>query len=162
MELCWLSQDDEKVIAQLQNETNESVSVESKFLIGCDGARSGVRKEIGVFYEGDVETKANFNVVFRAPGLADLVSHSPAIQYWVVNNDAPGLIGRLDLEDTWWMMCLGVDPVEGNANPEKCIHGMIGDEVPVEVLATDDWSARMLLANRYQSAAYFLQEMQPI
>jgi 2-polyprenyl-6-methoxyphenol hydroxylase-like FAD-dependent oxidoreductase len=151
-----LTQDDGKVIAQLQNETNETVSVESKFLVGCDGARSGVRKEIGLFYEGDVETKANFNVVFRAPGLANLVSQSPAIQYWVVNNEAPGLLGRLDLQDTWWMMCLGVDPVEGNANPEKYIHGMIGDKVPVEVLATDDWSARMLLANHYRSGRVFL------
>ncbi|MEH6994810.1 FAD-dependent monooxygenase [Neobacillus drentensis] len=151
-----LSQDNEKVIARLQNETNETVSVESKFLIGCDGARSNVRKEIGVFYEGDVETKANFNGVFRAPGLADVVSHNSAIQYWVVNNDAPGLMGRLDLKDTWWMMCLGVDPVEGNANPEKYLHGMIGDKVPVEVLATDDWSARMLLANHFQSGRVFL------
>lgn len=151
-----LSQDHEKVIAQVQDVTSETISAESKFLIGCDGSRSRVRKELGLFYEGDVETKSNFNVVFRAPGLANLVSHNPAIQYWVVNNAAPGLMGRLDLKDTWWMMCLGVDPAEGNANPEKYIHGMIGDEVPVEVLATDDWSARMLLANQFQSGRVFL------
>jgi len=155
-ELVSLTQDDHKVIAELKSETGETVTVESLFLIGCDGARSNVRRSIGIVFEGDVETRNNFNVVFKAPGLAEQVKHDRAIQYWVVNDVAPGLMGRLDLDETWWMMIIGVEQEDGEANPKKYIHGMIGEEVEVEVLATDAWSSRMLLANHYRNKRVFL------
>jgi len=31
------------------------------------------------------------------------------------------------------------------------VHSLIGDEMPVEIIATDKWNCRMLLADRYQS-----------
>jgi predicted acylesterase/phospholipase RssA len=38
-----------------------------------DGARSSVRAAIGVQYEGVSDSRPNFGVVFRAPGLAGVV-----------------------------------------------------------------------------------------
>jgi 2-polyprenyl-6-methoxyphenol hydroxylase-like FAD-dependent oxidoreductase len=151
-----LTQDDKKVTAHLVSDRKEHVTIETEFLIGCDGARSAVRKEIGIVYEGNVDSMPNFNILFRSVELAKRVPHDPAVQYWILNQEAPGLMGRLDLNDIWWMIVLGVDAEKGNTDPGKYIRGQLGGEVPLQVISTDEWSARMLLASRYRVGRVFL------
>ena len=115
-----------------------------------------VRDAMGARYEGSDSSRENFNVVFRAPDLADQVPHGPAVHYWVLNPDQPGLVGRLDLADTWWCIAQGVDPSTGEVNPERLVRNLVGAQVPLDVLATDVWRARMLLVDRYASHRMFL------
>jgi hypothetical protein len=79
------------------------------------------------------------------------VPHGPAIHYWVLNPDQPGLVGRLDLDGTWWGGGLGVDPVTETRTPEEIVQNLLGEKLEIEVLSTDAWRARMLLADRYAS-----------
>ena len=130
--------------------------IRAQYVIGCEGARSVVRDAIGARYEGTEASRPNFNIVFRASGLGDRVPHGPAIHYWVLNPDQPGLVGRLDLDETWWCIAQGVDVETGEADPERLVHNLVGAEVPVSVLATDAWLARMLLVDRYSSRRLFL------
>jgi len=55
-------------------------------------------------------------MVFTAPELATQVAHGPAVQYWVVNDRAPALLGPLDQDGTWWMIAFGVDAEHGAAH----------------------------------------------
>lgn len=130
--------------------------IRAQYVIGCEGARSVVRDAIGALYEGIEASRPNFNIVFRSSGLGDRVPHGPAIHYWVLNPDQPGLVGRLDLDETWWCIAQGVDVETGEANSEQLVHNLVGGEVPVSVLATDAWLARMLLVDRYSSRRLFL------
>jgi 2-polyprenyl-6-methoxyphenol hydroxylase-like FAD-dependent oxidoreductase len=130
--------------------------IRAQFVVGCEGARSVVRDAIGALYEGIEASRPNFNIVFRAPGLGGRVPHGPAIHYWVLNPEQPGLVGRLDLDETWWCIAQGVDVETGEADPERLVHNLVGGEVPVSVLATDAWLARMLLVDRYSSRRLFL------
>ena len=130
--------------------------IRAQYVIGCEGARSVVRDAIGARYEGIEASRPNFNIVFRSSGLGDRVPHGPAIHYWVLNPDQPGLVGRLDLDETWWCIAQGVDVETGEADPERLVHNLVGGEVPVSVLATDAWLARMLLVDRYSSRRLFL------
>jgi 2-polyprenyl-6-methoxyphenol hydroxylase-like FAD-dependent oxidoreductase len=151
-----IEQNDEKVIAHLRNDQSEEKIVQGVYLVGCDGARSAVRREMGIIYEGEADSLTNFNILFRSSDIAEKVPHDPAVQYWMINQHTPGLMGRLDLQDMWWMIVLGVDAETGNKNPEHYIHRMIGGKIPVEVVSTDEWSARMLLANRFRTGRVFL------
>jgi 2-polyprenyl-6-methoxyphenol hydroxylase-like FAD-dependent oxidoreductase len=130
--------------------------IQAEYVVGCEGARSVVRDAMGAHYEGTEASRPNFNIVFRAPGLGDRVPHGPAIHYWVLNPDQPGLVGRLDLDETWWCIAQGVDVETGEADPERLVHNLVGEEVSVSVLATDAWLARMLLVDRYSSRRLFL------
>jgi 2-polyprenyl-6-methoxyphenol hydroxylase-like FAD-dependent oxidoreductase len=130
--------------------------IHADYVVGCEGARSVVRDAIGARYEGTGDSRPNFNVVFRAPTLADQVPHGPAVHYWVLNPEHPGLVGRLDLTDTWWCIAQGVDAATGEANPELLVHNLVGADAPITVLATDAWQARMLLVDRYASQRMFL------
>jgi len=58
--------------------------VTADWVIGCEGARSVVREALHSRYDVIDEGRPNFSFVFRAPGLADLVAHGPAVHYWVL------------------------------------------------------------------------------
>ncbi len=46
------SQNDNGVTARLNRSTGESQLIEAKFLVGCDGAKSQVRQQLGLTFEG--------------------------------------------------------------------------------------------------------------
>ena len=131
-------------------------TVEAGYVIGCDGARSVVREAIGARLAGSADGRLNVNVTFRAPALAGQVPHGPAVQYWVLNPEQPGIVGRLDLDATWWCIANGVTQAAAEADPSSIVRAMTGSDGPVEVLATDAWNARMQLADRYARGRMFI------
>lgn len=131
-------------------------TVEASYVIGCDGARSVVREAIGARLDGSADGRLNVNVTFRAPALAGQVPHGPAVQYWVLNPEQPGIVGRLDLDGTWWCIANGVGQAAAEADPGSIVRAMTGSDGPVEVLATDAWNARMQLAGRYARGRMFI------
>ena len=97
--------------------------------------------------------------MFRSDALAARIPHADSVHYWVLNPNQPGVVGRLDLVDQWWCIAIGVDSERGDADPYALIRNLIGDEraeVPIEVIATDPWRARMQLAESYGSGRVFL------
>jgi 2-polyprenyl-6-methoxyphenol hydroxylase-like FAD-dependent oxidoreductase len=154
--LHTLQQRDDGVQATIVNEQGEQRQIEASYVLGCDGARSVVRASIGVHYVGTSDSRPNFGLVFRAPGLAERQPHGPAVHYWVLNPARPGLLGRMDLEDRWWLIANGVSAEAGQADPHTLITGLVGAEIEAEVLGTDPWTARMLLADRYRDGRVFV------
>ena len=144
------------VEATIVNEQGEQRQIRASYVLGCDGSRSVVRTAIGAHYVGTSDLRPNFGFVFRAPGLAEQLPHGPAVQYWVLNPAYPGVMGRMDMEDQWWAGVNGVSAETGQANPHALIHGLVGTEIDAEMLGTDPWTARMLLADRYRNGRVFL------
>jgi 2-polyprenyl-6-methoxyphenol hydroxylase-like FAD-dependent oxidoreductase len=151
-----LTSHDDGVRATLVNERGEQRQVEASYVLGCDGSRSVVRGAIGARYEGSSHSRPNFGMVFRAPGLAERQSHGPAVHYWVLNPACSGLLGRMDMEDLWWAIVIGVPAETGLSAPSALIDDLVGTTIDVEVLGTDPWMARMLLADHYRRGRIFL------
>ncbi|MGI8679625.1 MAG: FAD-dependent monooxygenase [Jatrophihabitans sp.] len=126
------------------------------YVVGADGARSLVRAAMGARYHGGDAGRPNLSVVFRSPGLAYHLIGSPALHYWVLNPHAPGVIGPLDLADTWWAIATGRPDNDPHPDPVAIVRAILGRDVPVEVMGTDPWQARALLADRYRSGRLFL------
>jgi 2-polyprenyl-6-methoxyphenol hydroxylase-like FAD-dependent oxidoreductase len=155
-----------RVIAVAQDEAEVRVSVEddagrrsllaAQYVLGCDGPRSVVRSQIGSTYVGELALRPNFGMVFQAPGLWDAVRHGPAVQYWIVNQRAPALMGPIDLEGTWWIIALGVDRQTGERRASEIIDAAAGAPVQAAVLSHDPWTARMQLVDRARRARVFL------
>ena len=100
----------------------------------------------------------NYNVVFRAPGLAEAHGHGPGIMYCQVNSDLPGLIGPMDEGDLWYFMPTGLAPdvTYTPAEAVEAIKRSTGIDLPYEVLSSDEWVASRLLADRYRNGRVFL------
>ena len=157
-EFAGFEQDAQGVEARLVDlESKRETRLRTEYLVGADGARSAVRELIGARMEGEYGLSRNFNVVFRAPGLAKAHPHGPAIMYWQVNGDSPSLIGPMDKGDTWFFMptqvCEGMTLSDLDA-PRR-IARATGIDMPYEVLSADQWVASRLLANHYSYRRVF-------
>ena len=152
-------QDADGVMATVRNlRSGAAHRVQCDYLVGADGARSVVRTAIGAEMVGQYGLSRNYNIVFRAPGLAEAHSHGRAIMYWQINADVPSLIGPMDVDDTWFFMPTNVPndfKVEGEAAADL-IRQATGIDLPYQILSTDEWVASRLIADRYSDGRIML------
>jgi 2-polyprenyl-6-methoxyphenol hydroxylase-like FAD-dependent oxidoreductase len=142
---------DAHVDVGLRDPAGAPVEARARYVVGCDGPTGVVRSAIGARYDGSSDSRSNLNLLFRAPGLADLVPHGPAVHYWVINQELSGVLGRFDLADTWWCGLAG-----DVTDPLPLVRKLIGADVPVEVRSVDHWTPRMLCADRFAGERVFL------
>ena len=145
-----VTQDEERVTATLRSDAGEETVV-ARYLIGADGARSMVRDAIGAKLEGRHGMSHSYNIIFRAPGLAEAHGHGPAAIYWQIGAQGLSAVGPMDEGDKWFFMPGGAKP--GTSLPADEAAALIaertGIDLPYEILSADSWSAHDLLADRY-------------
>ena len=136
----------------------EDLRIAARFLVGADGARSAVRELIGAKMEGQYGLSRNYNIVFRAPGLAQAHAHGAGNMYWQVNPVAPSLIGPMDVDDVWFFMPTRLP--DGFKITQESAAALIRDttgvDLPYEILSSDEWVASSLIADRYREGRIFL------
>ena len=138
--------------------SGEARQLRAAWLIGADGARSKVRDDIGAKMLGTYGLSRNYNIIFRAPGLAEAHTQGPAIMYWQVNAEVPSLLGPMDQGDLWYFMPskIGQDVTFTDAEAVAAIRASTGIDLPYEILSSDEWVASRLLADRYREGRAFL------
>src|SRR5580692_7180655 len=144
------------VLVTLCDLAGKAVSVAAEYVVGADGARSVVREQIGARYVGSTALRPNTGVVFRSRELVTAMPHRPAVQTWLLNRQTPGMMGPIDSRGLWWLIAFGVDSHSAQVDPRRLISGALGRELPVEVVSTDPWTARMELVDRCRSGRVFL------
>lgn len=158
-EMLDFEQDGQRVNARVRDTAaGRDFVVRSDYLVGADGARSSVREAIGAKMEGTYGLSRNYNVVFRAPGLAQAHKHGPAIMYWQVNAEVPSIIGPMDRGEKWFFMPTAVpkDAKFDVSTSPDLIRKATGIDLPYEVLSSDEWVASSLVADRYRDRRVFL------
>ena len=132
--------------------------VAAEYVVGADGGSSAVRRSLGLRLEGGSAELSNISILFRSASLASAVSLDPAVQYWVVGSETSGMVGPMDREGMWWAIVQGVDPSVTVTAGEAAamVSSLVGADVEIEVVATDPWTARMLLAPEYSRGNVFL------
>lgn len=151
-----IEQDDTGVTATARHADGTQRRVRGKYLVGADGSRSIVRREIGVRLSGRSHAVRNLQAIFTAPGLAQTHPQGRAVQYWVVNPEVNGLMGTLDTDDTWWAIIVDAPTDLDQDSLHHALHTMIGTEYPIQIHSMDPWQARMLVADRYRDNRCFL------
>ena len=131
------------VDVQVCDPTGALSAIRTRFLVGADGARSVVRAEMGATYQGSTGLRPNTGVVFRSDELGAVDPHDPAVQTWVLNQQTPGMMGPIDRQGLWWLIAFGVDGTAPDLDVRRLVRGAIGQDLPVEVISTDPWTARM-------------------
>ncbi len=94
--------------------------------------------------------RPNLSILFRSPGLAERVPFGNGSHFWVMLPEAAGIMGRMELAATWWAFVQGLGVTSGERDPAGMVRALVGDDIPIEVLATDKWNCRMLLADHVQ------------
>lgn len=139
----------------------------ARFLVGADGARSGVRRALGIGYEGQRTADRPFlagqmyATYFRSAAVYDLIPHRRAWQYWAINPERRGMMLCLNGRDEFVHMTQlrpGEDPASlSDAAVKEIIRTAMGRPFELEIIAGSPWTAGLtLVAEKFQSGRVFM------
>jgi 2-polyprenyl-6-methoxyphenol hydroxylase-like FAD-dependent oxidoreductase len=154
-------QDDDGVSVTLLNlETQVSQTVRVKYVTGCDGGSSFVRKKIGAKLEGTEVIQRVQSTHIRAPELAKLLPGKPAWCYYSVNTRRCGTVFAIDGQETWLVHnhLHPDEPEFDSVDRDQSIRHILGVDASFkyEVITKEDWVGRRLLSNRFRDRRVFL------
>lgn len=126
------------------------------YVVGCDGAHSAVRRQLGIRYEGVEAIQQFVSTFLRSPELGRLAARDRAWTYWTYGRRIASLIA-IDGDSLWLNhVAFAPDhPTEGE-DPEELLREAVGKSVEHEVLGVVRWTGRRLVAQRYRSGRVFL------
>ena len=141
-------------------DTGERVLVHAKYLVGCDGGRSFVRKEIGAQLVGTAVVQRVQSTFIRAPSLLSRTSLKPAWATFSLNPVRSGNVYAIDGKETWLVHnYLKPDEEDFTAVDRdwalRTILG-VGPDFEYEILSYEDWIGRRLVADRFRDRRAFI------
>ena len=151
-----LTQDVDGVTAVV-TETASGVQrrIRARYLVGCDGATSAVRKAVGINLEGRQVPRHARLVHFKSRDLSALHAQG---QFWHIFFTTPATIISQDEIDTWTLQRyfpLDFDP--SALDSEQVVADALGRRIRIDrVLVTSVWQGYLLLADRYRVGRVFL------
>jgi 2-polyprenyl-6-methoxyphenol hydroxylase-like FAD-dependent oxidoreductase len=144
------------VVVSAQDPGGQLHELHASWVIGADGPRSVVRAAMAAHYEGTAGGRPNVNITFRSRELAGRIPHPPSVHYWVLDRVTPGVVGPLDLDGSWWAISTGTESIGSDDEARRIVRGLVGADIDVDIIATDPWQARMLLATDYRDGKMFI------
>jgi 2-polyprenyl-6-methoxyphenol hydroxylase-like FAD-dependent oxidoreductase len=141
-------------------DSGRRTSIDCAYLVGCDGASSMVRKAIGAEFAGTPVLQYAQSTYIRAPALRKLLPGKPAWLYFSLNPRRCGVTMAVDGHDTWNVQNYSY-PRETDltsVDREWAIRMIlgVGPDFQVDVLSTEDWVARRLVASTFQDRRVFI------
>ncbi|MCK9282927.1 MAG: FAD-dependent monooxygenase [Rhodocyclaceae bacterium] len=147
-------QDAEGVTSLIKNtQTGEEQQVRSRFLVGCDGGSSTVRKQLGIENEGQSNVARLFMIHFRSRALDVLQRFGIAWHY----QTGKGVIVAQD-DKEFWTLHVFLEPGcdESKLDPRSLVEEWVGCKFDFEVIVANPWSAHYLVAQKYSNGRVFL------
>jgi 2-polyprenyl-6-methoxyphenol hydroxylase-like FAD-dependent oxidoreductase len=156
-----LEQDDDGVWATgVDLDDGRAVRIRCQHLVGCDGARSTVRKKIGASLHGTDVVGRVQSTYFRAPALLGLLKHAPAWATFALNPRRCGNVYAIDGRETWLLhnYLLPEETDFDAIDRDWAIRQIlgVGDDFEYEVISNEDWVGRRLVADRFRDRRVFI------
>jgi 2-polyprenyl-6-methoxyphenol hydroxylase-like FAD-dependent oxidoreductase len=156
-EMLEFSQDAQGVLAKVRSPEGELQEIRAGYLAACDGARSAVRKTLGIPYIGTFGEGHNFAVSFRAPALEGLIKERfgrSVFQLHTLNTPRRPYFTTVNGSDHWRMSMY----VEKGDDPEPltAVKEAIGEPIEVEIIRAQPWAGHRVVAQRYRHGRVFL------
>jgi 2-polyprenyl-6-methoxyphenol hydroxylase-like FAD-dependent oxidoreductase len=137
------------------------------YLVGGDGARSVIRKQLGYHFRGEAGVARDYmggrmlSIWFRAPDLYKLIPFPRAWQYWAVNRTQRGLVVAIDgREEFVFMFQLPPNMDEASITDEwacRALDQSLGVHCPLTMIGRLPWTAGLaLVAEKFQRGRVFL------
>jgi 2-polyprenyl-6-methoxyphenol hydroxylase-like FAD-dependent oxidoreductase len=138
------------VEATIVADTGKAVRIRAGYLIGCDGASSRVRSELGIAMDGAKDITTFGLVHFRSADLANLQGLG---QFWHIYTTTGAILIAQDEVDTWTLhrdLGADLDDPDPIGDPREFVARALGRPVVInEILASSVWRPNALLADRY-------------
>jgi 2-polyprenyl-6-methoxyphenol hydroxylase-like FAD-dependent oxidoreductase len=154
-EFLRLSQDADGATATVQDPDARTMAIRARYIVGCDGGASPVRKQVGIQLRGEGNLLRLHQALYYAPDLYDRIpigdGPGKGRHYHVADAQSTFLIMQ-DSTKHWTLHAVVETPVEMAAQFERTI----GVPVPYDMLYVGEWKQNLLLADRYGAGRVFL------
>lgn len=162
--LISVEQDANGVTAVVEaEETGELRKIRARYLVGADGAGSGIREGLGIERTGRGSVFHALSIYFRAPGLQELMGDAKFILCYTTAGGTMMGLSRLHGCDPWLAAPL-YDPEKGESpsdfSDERCIaivrEAAGKGDLHVEIVAKVPWQGAQLVAETFRVGNVFL------
>ncbi|MEC9362894.1 MAG: FAD-dependent monooxygenase [Pseudomonadota bacterium] len=148
------------VIARIEDAQDGAASgtVRARYCLAADGARSDIRRSLGVAMPGPLLMRVA-SIHFKAK-LDRLIRARPAVIYWIYNEHIVGPLVR-HIDDEWILMSILHPPQKAEHFDEAHWRELIGHalgtrSIDVEVNAIGSWAMTAQVAERFREGPVFL------
>lgn len=156
--------DDDGVVATIESASGTQ-EIRARYLVGCDGASSLVRRTLGFAMLGEDGSEPRafmggtmLSWYIRAPTLIAASGRPPTHMTWIVNADMRAMMYAQDGRETWvvhYQVPAGTD--WRGVDAAATLRAMFGADVPFELISGGPWTGGLaLVAEHYQAGPVFL------
>jgi len=151
-------QEGESVVSTVSHDGNDEVIV-AKYLLGCDGASSAVRRESGITMEGPDNLQSFATIHFTAD-LSSLTRECPGVLFWLCDQGMGGTLISHGGDNEWVYMHpvdAGYVISQSDEEFEAMVRSVLIDaQVDIKILRTSSWTMTSQIADRYRDGRVFL------
>jgi 2-polyprenyl-6-methoxyphenol hydroxylase-like FAD-dependent oxidoreductase len=141
-------------------ESGAVTPINCRFVIGCDGARSIVRKAIGAKLSGDDVVQRVQSTYIRAPDLLRRQPHERAWGTGSINPRRSGMVYAIDGLERWLVhnYMRPDEPDFEQVDRDACIRTIlgVGADFRYDIISKEDWVGRRLIADKFRDRCAFI------
>ncbi len=158
-QLLDFEQDENTVLARARDlEADRPLDISARYLIGCDGAHSEVRRRMGVRLSGDAAVMQAQSTYIRAPALLGMMPR-PAWGTDCINPRSCGLMFAIDGRERWLVHNFMAPSADlSSVDRDRSLREIlgVGPSFAFEILGREDWTGRRMIADRFRDRRVFL------
>ncbi|QPF92965.1 FAD-dependent oxidoreductase [Bradyrhizobium commune] len=147
-EMISYSQDETGVDAEVKSADGKTTTIRTRYLVGCDGGSSTVRKQLGIKLEGRGRISQQRQIFFRSETLFAHLPFGPGRHYHFPS-------GMLVVQDDLKHFMANTGSVDDPA-PDALLRDVFRITVPFDILNVALWHQNLLVAERYADRRVFL------
>lgn len=141
-------------------EQDRTIEVECQYFIGCDGARSRVRHDIGATLTGTDVIQRVQSTCFRAPSLLSMIEPPYPWMCYLYNSERAGNLIAIDGRELWLLhnYLLPHEADFESVDRDRCLRRLlgVGADFRYELVSKEDWVGRRLIADTFRNGRVFL------
>jgi 2-polyprenyl-6-methoxyphenol hydroxylase-like FAD-dependent oxidoreductase len=151
-------------LAIMRTSTKATSTLTARYVVGCDGPRSMVRKSLGIKFDGVSEESRDFfggqmlSIYFKSKDLYDVLGKKKAWQYWAINPVQRGLLIAINGVDSFLFgLQLKLGQTPETVDYQAAMLVAVGKPFDFELIAKAPWNAGFtLVAEKMSEGRVFL------